>query len=166
MNASLHYLTEEYEVLQDMLYDGEADEQVIRDTMEAIFGEIEDKAESYAKIIKGMNADINILEAEEKRMYARRAALDKRQKMLKNTLMENMRAIGKTKIKTALFTINIAKNGGVDPLVIEGSLDDIPGKYLIPQPPKVNNEAVRQLLSEKQVDWAHLEPRGEHLGIR
>lgn len=162
----LYELTEEYITLQDMLYDGETDEQVILDTMEAIFGEIEDKAEAYAKIIKGMKADIDALKTEEDRLAARRASLENRQKMLKNTLMENMRAIGKTKIKTALFTISIQKNGGFDPLVIDGDIEDIPGRFLIPQPPKVNNEAVRKLLTEKPVDWAHLEPRGEHLGIR
>ena len=51
-------------------------------------------------------------------------------------------------------------------MVIDGAIDDIPGRFLIPQPPKVNGDAVRALLSERQVDWAHLEPRGEHLGIR
>ena len=35
--------------------------------------------------------------------------------------------------------------------------------YLVPQPPVPNNEAIRKLLDEKQVDWAHLEPRGESL---
>ena len=45
-------------------------------------------------------------------------------------------------------------------------LEDIPGRFLIPQPPVPNNEAIRKLLDEKQVDWAHLEPRGESLRIR
>lgn len=40
----LYELSEQYEILEQMLYDGETDEQTIRDTMEAIFGEFEDKA--------------------------------------------------------------------------------------------------------------------------
>lgn len=162
----LHDLTEQYQVLEDMMYDGETDEQVIRDTMEAIFGEIEDKAESYAIIITGMEADIKALKAEKDRLAARQQRLENRQNILKTTLMENMKAIGKTKIKTSLFTISVAKNGGKEPLVIDGDIDDIPGRFLIPQPPKVNGDAVRVLLTDRQVDWAHLEPRGEHLGIR
>ena len=162
----LYELSEQYEILEQMLYDGETDEQVIRDTIEAIFGEIEDKAESYAIIITDMKADIETLKAEESRLNARRTSLENRQKALKTTLMENMKAIGKTKIKTPLFTISVAKNGGQEPLVIDGAIDDIPGRFLIPQPPKVNGDAVRALLSERQGDWAHLEPRGEHLGIR
>ena len=50
--------------------------------------------------------------------------------------------------------------------MIDGLIDDIPGKYLIPQPPIPNNEAIRSLLAVRQVDWAHLEPRGESLRIR
>lgn len=162
----LYELTEQYETLQEMMYDPDMDEQTMRDTMEALWGEIEDKADGYAKIILGMKYDIEALQAEERRLQARRQSLDARQKWLKENLMTNMEAIGKTKIKTALFTVSIQKNGGKEPLVIDGNIDDIPGKFLIPQPPVVNNDAVRELLAEKQVDWAHLEPRGVHLGIR
>ena len=162
----LHELTEQYEALQDLMYDPEVDEQVVRDTMDALLGEIEEKADGYAKIIFGMKADIDILKAEEERLFARRKRLEERSAWLKENLMTNMQAIGKPKFKTALFSFSIQKNGGKEPLVIDGALDDIPGKFLIPQPPVVNNDAVRQLLAEKQVDWAHLEPRGVHLGIR
>lgn len=162
----LYELTEQYEILQDMMYDPDVDEQIVRDTMEALWGEIEDKADGYAKIILGMKDDMEALQTEERRLQARRQSLDARQKWLKENLMANMEAIGKTKIKTALFTVSIQKNGGKEPLVIDGNIDDIPGKFLIPQPPVVNNDAVRELLAEKQVDWAHLEPRGVHLGIR
>lgn len=51
-------------------------------------------------------------------------------------------------------------------MVIDGLLEDIPGKFLIPQPAVPNNEAIRKLLEEREVDWAHLEPRGESLRIR
>lgn len=162
----LYDLTEEYAALQDMLYDPEVEEQTLQDTMEAVWGEIEDKADGYAKIIMGMKADADILQEEENRLAARRRHLEIRSEYLKDTLEANMRAIGKTKFKTALFSFNIQKNGGMQPLIIDGLIDDIPGKFLIPQPPVPNNEAIRKLLTEKQVDWAHLAPRGESLRIR
>lgn len=162
----LYELTEQYQILADMMYDPEVDEQTVRDTMDAVFGEIEDKADGYAKIIFGMQSDVDVLRAEELRLQVRRRSLECRQKWLKENLMANMRAIGKEKFKTALFSFSIQKNGGKEPLVIDGNIEDIPGKFLIPQPPVVDNDAIRTLLTEKQVDWAHLEPRGEHLGIR
>lgn len=162
----LYELTEQYEILQDMMYDPDVDEQIVRDTMEAIWGEIEEKADGYAKIILGMKDDIEALQTEERRLKSRRQSLEARQKWLKENLMANMREIGKEKFKTTLFSFSIQKNGGLDPLVIDGTIEDIPGRFLVPQPPVVNNDAVRALLAEKQVDWAHLEPRGVHLGIR
>ena len=162
----LYDLTEQFKILQDMAYDPEVDEQTLSDTMEALMGEIEEKADGYARIIVGMKADIEALRDEETRLSARRKSLENRQKYLKDTLEANMREIGKTKFKTALFSFNIQKNGGLEPLVIDGLIEDIPGKYLVPQPPVPNNDAIRKLLAEKQVKWAHLEPRGESLRIR
>lgn len=162
----LYELTEQYEALQEMMYDPDIDEQTILDTMEGLWGEIEEKADNYAKIITGMKKDIETLKEEETRLLSRRKRLEERSKWLKDNLEANMRQIGKVKFKTALFSFNIQKNGGVEPLVIDGTIDDIPGRYLIPQPPVPDNEAIRALLAEKQVEWAHLEPRGESLRIR
>lgn len=164
--GSLYELSEQYKILEDMSYDPEVDEQAIRDTMEALWGEIEEKADGYAKIIAGMKYDIEALKAEEQRLNARRKTLEARSEWLKDNLEANMREIGKTKFKTELFSFSIQKNGGLQPLVIDGLIEDIPGRFLVPQPPVPNSEAIRKLLEEKQVDWAHLEPRGESLRIR
>ena len=72
---NLYELTEQYLALQEMAYDPEVDEQVFQDTMEGLWGEIEDKADGYAKIILGMKADIEALRAEEMRLAARRKGL-------------------------------------------------------------------------------------------
>lgn len=163
---TLYEITEQYMAVQELMYDPEASEDTIRDTLESIFGDFEDKADGYAKIIMSMRADIKALKDEEDRLNARRKSLENRSAFLKDYLEANMRQIGKTKFKTALFSFNIQKNGGLEPLVIDGLIDDIPGKYLIPQPPVPDNAAIRRLLEQKQVDWAHLEPRGESLRIR
>ncbi len=162
----LYEIAEEYAALLDMFDDEEVDEQTLRDTLEAINMEFEDKADNYAKIIQILTASAAVLKAEEERLYARRKRLENRSLWLKKELEANMRFVGKTKFRTDLFSFNIQKNGGLAPLVIDGAIDDIPGRFLIPQPPIVNNDAVRKLLDEKQVEWAHLEPRGESLRIR
>lgn len=161
----LYEIAEEYAALLD-IDDEEVDEQTLRDTLEAINMEFEDKADNYAKIIKTLAASASVLKAEEERLAARRKRLENRSLWLKKELEANMRFVGKTKFRTDLFSFNIQKNGGLAPLVIDGAIEDIPGRFLIPQPPVVNNDAVRRLLSEKQVEWAHLEPRGESLRIR
>lgn len=108
-----------------------------------------------------MDASIKALKDEEQRLSGRRKALEERQKWLKDTLEANMRYTGKMKFKTPLFSFSIQKNGGLEPLVITGELEDIPGRYLIQQPPIPDNMKIRKLLEEQPVEWAHLEPRGE-----
>lgn len=166
VNTPLYELSEQYQVLQEMAYDPEVDEETLKDTMEGLWGEIEEKADGYARIIFGMKADIEVLKKEEERLRMRRKSLENRSELLKGNLEANMRYIGKTKFKTALFSFNIQKNGGLQPLVIDGLIEDIPGKYLIAQEPVPDNKAIRELLKDKQVEWAHLEPQGESLRIR
>ncbi len=162
----LYELSEQYEELQAMLCDGEEEEQTIRDTMEAIEGEIEDKADGFAKIICAMTAEAEAVKYEEDRLHRRRMTLENRAKWLKDTLQANLEFIGKTKFKTELFSFSVVNNGGLQPITITDNLGDIPNKYLIQQEPVVDREAVRKLLGEKEVDWAHFEPRGRHLNIR
>lgn len=164
--SRLYDLTEEWEAVAGLLYDGETDEQTIMDTLESIEGEIEDKADNYAKLIRSMQADSETLKAEEDRLKARRQSLEHRASQLKSNLQANLEFIGKTKFKTALFSFSVATNGGKQPLEITENIDEIPGKYLIPQPPKVNTDAVRELLEGKEVEWARLTPRGKSLRIR
>jgi len=162
----LYVIAEEYKAFEELCYAEDIDPQIMKDTLEAIFGEFEEKSDNLAKIHMEIQSSIKAIEVEMDRLNARAKQLEGKDRWIKEYLMENMRYTGKEKFKTALFSYSICKNGGAEPLVIDGTVEDIPPKYTIPQPPVVNKEAVRQLLSEKQVDWAHFEPRGEHLRIR
>ena len=164
--SSLYQLSEDIETVQEMLYDGETDQQVILDTLESLHMEFEDKADAYAKLIKNLSSDAKALKEEEQRMASRRAALESRAQALKDALQYNMQAIGKTKFKTTLFSYGIQKNGGLQKLSIDADIKDIPQQYTIPQDPIPNGEMIRLLLEKEQVTWAHLEPRGESLRIR
>lgn len=161
----LYELTEKYKILEEMIYDPEVDEQVLKDTMDAVWGEIEIKADSYAKIIAGIDAYIKGAENEVARLTARAKTMKERREALKANLEFCMRETGKTKFRTELFSFNIQKNGGLQPLVIDEP-EKIPEEYLIPQPAVPNNTAIRQFLSEHVAEWAHLAPRGESLRIR
>ena len=56
----LYELTEQFLALQELAYDPEVDEQTFQDTMEGLWGEIEDKADGYAKIIMGMTGILQL----------------------------------------------------------------------------------------------------------
>lgn len=165
--ASIYEISEDYLTVQEMLYDNETDEQVVLDTLESIAAEFEDKADTYARMINNLLSDVNAIKLEEKRLSARRTALEGRAQSLKDMLEYNMRAVGKTKFKTELFSFGIQKNGGLQTLALDvDSINDIPEEFLIPRDPIADTDAIRTLLKTEQVPWAHLEPRGESLRIR
>lgn len=165
---SLYNLTTDYQQLLNLLYDGEVDQQTVMDTLDALEDAIEDKADGYAVIIKTIDADVDAIEAEIKRLQARKQALNNRKEWLKSNLEDTMRALGKTKFKTALFSFGIQKNGGKRALVLDCPINELP-----PELQKVtieaNSEAIRHMLAEQGTEdnqYAHLAPQGEHLSIR
>lgn len=68
--SSIYELTGEYLELMNMLEDEEVDEQTIIDTLEALDGEIENKADNYAKIIRSLESDIDGISKENNRLAA------------------------------------------------------------------------------------------------
>ena len=66
--SSIYELTGEYLELMNMLEDEEVDEQTIIDTLEALDGEIENKADNYAKIIRSLESDIDGISKENNRL--------------------------------------------------------------------------------------------------
>lgn len=160
---NIYELTGNYEHLLNMLYDEDVDEKALLDTLESIEGDIEDKADGYAKIIKELEAQSKARKEEAKRLTESAQTLDNRIKMLKSNLFNCMKITGKTKFTTNLFSFNIVKNGGKQPLTIDG---DVPKEYT---KTVIENDTskIRQALENgENLPFAHLEPRGERLSIR
>lgn len=158
--STLYELTNEYRVVLDMLQDGETDEQVLLDTLEGIDGEIEIKADNYAKIIKELEGNALSVKTEIDRLGNKKATLENNAKKLKDALEKAMREVKKDKFKTTLFSFNIQKNP--PKLVIDL---EVPDEFLVPQPPKVDNSKIKDLLKTKELEFAHLE-QGTSLRIR
>lgn len=165
--STLYDLTGAYEELLTILCDGEEDEQCIFDTLEAVEGEIEDKADGYAKVIRSLESDIKEIKEEESRLASRRKSIEGNIQRVKKHLFDAMKFTGKTKFKTALYSFGIAKNGGKQPLEV-----DITDPLQLPEQYrkveyKVDNEAIREALDEGvPLPFARLRERGESLRIR
>ena len=89
----LYELTEQYEEVINLLYDGETDEQTILDTLESIEGEIEDKADNYARIIKNLTAEAEMVKAEADRLNRRRKSLEDRAGWLAEKYAESQHGV-------------------------------------------------------------------------
>ena len=157
---TLYELTEEYQYLSELLQDDSVDPEVINDTLEALEGELEFKADSYAKIIKEFEGDIEKLKAEINRLKSKRQTLENSISRLKKNLFDCMVATDKKKFKTDLFSFNIQKNGGQKPLILDVEVNDLPDELVVKEP---NMKAIRELGDSK---YAHFGEVGESLRIR
>jgi predicted nuclease with TOPRIM domain len=162
--SSLYELKNEYKILKEMMEDESIDDQIIKDTMEGVEYEIEIKAENYAKIIRELEGDMSVIKNEIDRLKSKKERIEKNIEKLKENLKEAMLETGKTKIKTDLFSIGIQKNGGKAPMIIDE--DMVPNDYLL-YTPSINKDLIRQQLEKgEELDFAHLEERGESLRIK
>jgi len=140
----------------------ELDKQLIADTLEALEGEIETKADGYAKIIRELEGKAELLKSEIDRLSNRKTAIENNIKSMKEALQNAMYITGKVKFKTNLFNFGIQKN---PPKLVIDKPEEIPEEFLIPQPPKVDNAKLKEILKEKELPFAHLE-QSESLRIR
>lgn len=163
--STIYELTDDFLRLLEMAEDPETDPQAFADTLEGLEYEIEVKAENYAKIIKQLDSDAAGIDAEIKRLQAKKSAITNSQDRMKKTLEGAMIATGKVKFKTDLFSFNIQKNPPSVELD-EEHLELIPIEYLIPQDPKPDKKRMLAELKEgKELGFARLK-QTESLRIR
>lgn len=162
MSLSLYQMSQEWEDVFDKLLDPEIPEEAVFDTIEMIEADMDTKADGYAKIIKSMDGDTAQIDAEIKRLQERKTAIKNRQDALKQRLFDTMKTTGRTNFKTALFSFNIQKNGGVKPVELQG---EVPAAWLKPGAP--DTAKIREYLEAgKELPFATLGERGEGLRIR
>ena len=139
--ATLYELTSDYENLLQLAEDPDTDPQILKDTMEAIEGEIEEKADGYAMIVKELEAQELALKMETDRLTNRRLAISNNITCLKRGLEAAMRLTGKTKFKTTLFSYGIQKN---PPSVVmdEQYIENIPKDYLKYKDPDIDKKRI------------------------
>ena len=164
--SSLYELNTAYRSLMERLYDEELPEEAIIDTLDSLEGAIEDKADGYGKVIRMLDADIEGIKLEESRLYARRKSLERKKEMLKGNLFDAMKTVGLAKIKTALFTVSIRKNGGKRRLELDVPIEALPAEFQ-KVTIEANNEALRKLMGDgEQCEYCHLAEQGESLTIK
>lgn len=166
---NLYELTGQMLQLQQMLEDPEVDAQVLADTMEAVEGELEIKADGYGKIIRNFESNVASIKAEKDRLTALQNIYEGSIKRLKDNLQESMTATGKRKIETDLFKFSIQKNGGALPVIVDVSTDDLPDEcVIIAENPDLKAIAsyLQGVNKEYYSRFAHFGERGESLRIK
>ena len=141
--ATIYELTDEYRNVLELLDSDEWDPESVEGLLAEIAGDIEEKVENYGKIIRMLEADVAAEKAEEKRIHDRRASREAKIAYLKKTAEYAMRACGRQKIKTPLFTFSIQKNPAS---VVIDDMTAVPEEYIIPQEPKIDKTAIKEAI--------------------
>lgn len=164
--ANIYQLAQDYMIIMQMMEDPELDPQMLADTMEAVEGALEVKAENYAKVMKNLEGDVDALENEIKRLSSKKIAIENNIKRMKETLQLVMESTGKIKFKTDLFSFNIQNNA--PSVVIDAEdINDIPDTFLKFKDPEPNKAAIKEAIKNglDMSGIAHLETK-QSLRIR
>ena len=138
-------------------------EEAFNNALDDLKTDLAGKSAGYVHVIKQLDMEADecdkVIEAFKAKKEARKNHIAK----MKNALLDAMDAAQLTEIKAGEYTLKIAKNGGKQPLVVDGT---VPDNYMkIKYEP--DNDLIRQAIEEgKEVPFAHLEERGRHLNIK
>lgn len=163
--ASLYEVTGNVLALQEMLENPMDDEDILKDTLEAVHGEYDSKMESYAKVIKNLESDVEALKNESKRLKDKQKTIENNIDRLKKAMFDSMKATGRDKVKGQLFTVAIQKNGGKLPVIVDVDTSELPDDLVkIVESPDL--DAISKLLEAGNCKYAHYGERGESLRIK
>ncbi|XZM32290.1 siphovirus Gp157 family protein [Clostridium perfringens] len=158
----LYELAQNYLNLQELLENPEVPKELILESLGEVDGEIEEKAENIAKLIKTVDLEIKAIKEEETRLSNNRKAMENKSKALKDYLEGVMISTGKTKFKGNLFSFNIQKNApSVD--VIDENL--IPKEFIEFEPKVKKKEILVALKNGEVIEGVRLK-QTESLRIR
>lgn len=160
---TLYEITGELLALLEMAENPDTDPETLRDTMEAVSGELEEKAEGYGCVIRQLEYDAAALATEIKRLTNRKRAIEENVQAMKSRLQDAMTATGKTKLKTSLFSFAVRKNA---PALTVTDEDKIPERYWVLPEPVLDKTALKDdLKAGQEIPGATL-TQGESLQIR
>lgn len=115
----LYDIAEIYENLENI-----DDEVAVAAAMDAVEAALEEKLESTAKVIRNLEAEADALEAEEKRLKARKMAVRNRIADIKGYVQGNLEAMGKNKVTSGIFKWSIQNNAPSVNIIDEDLIPD------------------------------------------
>lgn len=138
--ANLYELTAQAAQLYEMLQGEEIDEQTFLDTLEAMG--VNDKVESYCKIIKQLQSDAEMYGAEIARLKARKKTAENGIERMREALLTYLEMSGQDKVKAGTFSVSVSQTQKLS--ITEGA--KIPPEYLVIQPPEVDKNGLKKAI--------------------
>lgn len=166
MGNTLFSLVDDMQSLYEMGTDPDLDPQVLTDTLESVMGSIEVKASGYVNVIKQLEMEQKQAEVVSQEFQKKARVRENAIKRMKEALKVAMERLDTKELDAGDFKIKLQKNGGKQPLVLDGDVPENMCKVIL-EPDKDRIRAFLEGLEESDVcAWAHLEQRGEHIAIK
>jgi hypothetical protein len=162
--TALRVISEQYRGLLDLAKTDDLPIEAIKDTLDGIEGEFNDKALKIVDVISSVEGDIAQIDAEIDRLAARKKTIVNRNQSIRDYLQNNMEACGITKIQCPLFTITLAV--GRDIVVIDNE-DELPDEYIsVKTSTAPDKKELLKALKEGEIKGAHIEKSKSSLRIK
>lgn len=164
--STIFELTEKQLMLAELLSDPDIDEQTLKDTMEAVGGEVEEKFNGYKRVIDEKTAGIDARKALIKALTEKNRTEENNINRMKKNIEGYLIETDTKKVKTPFVTMAMQKN---PPKVVIDKPEDVPEDLKVYAEPTVDKKALKELLlnpdTAQFIDYAHLEVT-ESLRIR
>lgn len=141
----LYELTSFYAELQERVEDG--DHEAVVDTLEALEDAIEEKVDSIYRIYRNLQADINALKEEEKRLKGKRQRLEASQDHLVGYVEGQLMAARIDKVKTSIGTVGFRKAPASVEIINEDQFIDV-YPDLVEYEPKINKAGLKDRIKQ------------------
>lgn len=139
--ATLYELSAGYASLLDMYDQAETEDEraEILDMLAGAEGDIAQKAEAYARIMRNKQAEADAFKAEADRLTQKRRAAEAVVERMKGALLDAMKMVGASEISTTIGKWRTQMN----PWSVEITAPEyVPARFMVPQPDKVDKKAI------------------------
>ncbi|HEY5586684.1 MAG TPA: siphovirus Gp157 family protein [Ruminiclostridium sp.] len=167
----LYEIRSQYLDCLNRIENGEIDEEFIKDTLESLDGDFDEKVNGIACFIKGLEGDITALKSEVDNLRQRADNKAKKADRLRQYIFESMKAVSRVKVETAQNVISVKKNpprvdigDGFIQWAKDNSFDDILCKHVEEYRP--DKAAIKEELKKgNEIPYCRL-IQGESLSIK
>lgn len=161
--ATIYEIADKYKLIQQLIEEG-APEEAFVEALNAIDGELSEKLENYASVIKNIESDAVGIKAEEARLAERRKSMENSIKRMKENMQNVMVAAGQLKVKGEKFNFTVQKNPP-SLKVLDENL--IPQNFVTVQEVKnIDKKAIlTELKNGAEIDGVEIQ-QGESIRIR
>ena len=164
--TTLYTIAEQFKELAALAETADEDLAVaLRDTMEGIEGEFQEKGKAIAMITLNIDGDLEAIQSQIDRLTERKRIINNRKESLKEYLRSNMDAAGITKITHPLFTITCGKG---KPIVVIDDEKAIPDDFVNVKVHSAPDKAAiaKALKAGQEVPGAHSEIGKSSISIK